>query len=114
MIENPNITDIKNIKIHFIIPDSVQNKLKFTSIKKLKANETRKIKIRINPKEKGTFPSMVMIEYQHINKTFWMPSIKFKLEVEEIKKFIHYPIYYREEYYQVHASNIFKFVRDKA
>ena len=114
LIENPNITDIKNIKIHFIIPDSVQNKLKFTSIKKLKANETRKIKIRINPKEKGTFPSMVMIEYQHINKTFWMPSIKFKLEVEEIKKFIHYPIYYREEYYQVHASNIFKFVRDKA
>jgi len=113
-IENPNITDIKNIKIHFIIPDSIQNKVKFTSIKKLKANETRKIKIRINPKEKGTFSSMIMIEYQHINKTFWMPSIKFKLEVEEIKKFIHYPIYYREEYYQVHASNIFKFVRDKA
>jgi hypothetical protein len=113
LIENPNITDIKNIKIHFIMPDSIQNKLKFTTIKKLKANETRKYKIRINPKEKGIFPSMVMIEYQHFNKTFWMPSIKFKLEVEEIKKFIHYPIYYREEYYQVQASNIFKFVRDK-
>lgn len=110
LIENPNITDIKNIKIHFIIPDSVQNKLKFTSIKKLKANEIRKIKFRINPKEKGTFHSMVMIEYQHTNKTFWMPSIKFQLEVEELEKFSNYPIYHREDYYQTHASYIFKFV----
>jgi len=110
IIENPNITDIKNIKIYFFIPDSFQNKLKFTSIKKLKANERRKIKSRINPKEKGTFPSMVMIEYQHINKTFWMPSIKFKLEVEETKKFSFYPIDYKG-YYQAQVTNILRFVR---
>ncbi len=110
IIENPNITDIKNIKIYFFIPDSFQNKLKFTSIKKLKANERRKIKSRINPKEKGIFPSIVMIEYQHFNKTFWMPSIKFKLEVEETRMFSSYPIVYRD-YYQVQASNILKFVR---
>jgi len=110
IIENPNITDIKNIKIYFFIPDSFQNKLKFTSIKKLKANERRKIKSRINPKEKGIFPSIVMIEYQHFNKTFWMPSIKFKLEVEETIMFSSYPIVYRD-YYQVQASNILKFVR---
>ncbi|MFX0028383.1 MAG: hypothetical protein ACFE8B_04195 [Candidatus Hermodarchaeota archaeon] len=112
LIENPNITEIKNIKIDFFIPEAIQNKVKFTRIKKLKANERRKIKIRINPKEKGNFPSMVMIEYQHINKTFWMPSIKFKLEVEDVKKFVHYPIYYRNSH-QVQASSLFKFVRDK-
>ncbi|MFW9881418.1 MAG: hypothetical protein ACFFG0_50785 [Candidatus Thorarchaeota archaeon] len=111
IIENPNITNITNIKIYFFIPDSFQNKLKFTRIKKLKANERRKIKSRINPKKKGTFPSMVMIEYQHINKTFWMPSIKFKLVVEEIKKFKLYPIIYRD-YYQAQVSNNLKFVRD--
>ena len=106
-IENPNITDIKNIKIYFFIPDSFQNKLKFTSIKKLKANERRKIKSRINPKEKGIFPSIVMIEYQHFNKTFWMPSIKFKLEVQETMKFSYYPKPYRE----VQATNLLNFIR---
>ena len=110
IIENPNISDIKNIKIYFFIPDSFQNKLKFTSIKKLKANEIRKIKSRINPKEKGSFPSMVMIEYQHINKTFWMPSIKFKLEVEEPKKLISYPTPYKD-LYEAQVSNILRFVR---
>jgi hypothetical protein len=91
VIENPNSTDMKNIMIYFFIPESFQNKLGFTSIKKLKANETRKIKIRINPKENGTFLSMVMIEYQHYNKTFWMPSIKFKLEVKETERYVYYP-----------------------
>lgn len=110
IIENPNITDVKNIKIYFFIPDSFQNKLKFTSIKKLKANEIRKIKTRINPKEKGSFPSLVMIEYQHINKTFWMPSIKFKLEVKEIKKLITYSIPYKD-FYEAQVSNVLRFVR---
>jgi hypothetical protein len=110
IIENPNIIDIKNIKIYFFIPDSFQNKVKFTSIKKLKANEIRKIKSRINPKEKGTFPSMVMIEYQHINQTFWMPSIKFKLEVEETKKLITYPVPYKD-LYEAQVSNVLRFVR---
>ena len=91
IIENPNSTDIKNIMIYFFIPESFQNKLDFTSIKKLKANETRKIKTRINPKERGTFLSMVMIEYQHFNKTFWMPSIKFKLEVKKTERYVYYP-----------------------
>jgi len=91
VIENPNSTNMKNIMIYFFIPESFQNKLGFTSIKKLKANETRKIKIRINPKENGTFLSMVMIEYQHYNKTFWMPSIKFKLEVKETERYVYYP-----------------------
>ncbi|MFX0043550.1 MAG: hypothetical protein ACFE8L_11625, partial [Candidatus Hodarchaeota archaeon] len=85
-IENPNLTDIKNIKIYFFMPNSFQSKLKFLSLNKLKANERRKLKIKIIPKEKGIFPFMVMIEYQHSNKTFWMPSIKLKLEVEEIIK----------------------------
>ena len=85
-IENPNLTDLKNIKIYFFMPNSFQSKLKFLSLNKLKANERRKLKIKIVPKEKGIFPFMVMIEYQHSNKTFWMPSIKLKLEVEEIIK----------------------------
>jgi hypothetical protein len=113
LIENPNITDIKNIKIHFIIPRSIQSRLKFTHIQKLKANERRKIKVKINPKVRGEFSSMVMIEYQHYNKTFWMPSLKFKLLVEERKKFIQYPSFYKD-YYQVQASNTFKFIRDRA
>ncbi len=92
IIENPNSSDIKNIKIYFFIPESFQSKLCFTSIKKLKANETRKIKTRVIPKHKGTFLSMVMIEYQHFNKTFWMPSLKFKLEVKETKIIINYPV----------------------
>ncbi len=88
--------------IYFFIPESFQNKLGFTSIKKLKANETRKIKTRIYPKQSGTFLSMVMIEYQHFNKTFWMPSIKFKLEVKKTERIAYYPeipkIIYRNEF----------------
>ncbi|MFX1316011.1 MAG: hypothetical protein ACFE9T_09125 [Promethearchaeota archaeon] len=83
IIENSNLTDIKDIKIYFFMPNSFQSKLKFLSLKRLKASERRKLKIKITPKKKGSFPFMVMIEYQHTNKTFWMPSIKLKLEVEE-------------------------------
>ncbi|MFX1408905.1 MAG: hypothetical protein ACFFA6_01020 [Promethearchaeota archaeon] len=83
IIENSNLTDIRDIKIYFFLPNSFQSKLKFLSLKKLKANERRKLKVKITPKKKGTFPFMVMIEYQHTNKTFWMPSMKLKLEVEE-------------------------------
>jgi hypothetical protein len=91
IIENPNSIDIKNIMIYFFMPESFQHKLGFTSIKKLKPYETRKIKTRINPKQRGTFLSMVMIEYQHYNKTFWMPSIKFKLEVKKTERYVYYP-----------------------
>ncbi|MHA2120871.1 MAG: hypothetical protein ACW990_06660, partial [Promethearchaeota archaeon] len=97
-IENPNSIDIKNIKIYFFVPESFHNKQNFTTIKKLKANDRRKIKARIIPKEKGTFPSIVMIEYQHFNKTFWMPSIKFKLVVETFRKFIPLPMINKEIY----------------
>ena len=51
-----------------------------------------------------------MIEYQHINRTFWMPSIKFKLEVEETKKISFYPIAYTD-HYQVQVNNILSFDR---
>jgi hypothetical protein len=34
-----------------------------------------------------------MIEYQHINKTFWMPSIKLELEVERDEQLAKYRQY---------------------
>ncbi|UCC19068.1 MAG: hypothetical protein JSV62_13320 [Promethearchaeota archaeon] len=95
IIENPNLTDIKDIKIYFFMSDSFQSKLHYTNIKRLKANELTKIKTKVIPKKAGIFLYMVMVEYQHINKTFWMPSIKLELEVErsdEIINYIHYPI----------------------
>ena len=36
---------------------------------------------------------MVMVEYQHTNKTFWMPSIKHKLTVEKAEGLIKYSYY---------------------
>jgi hypothetical protein len=110
VIENPNSTDIKNIMIYFFMPESFQNKLKFTSIKKLKANETRKVKTRVTPKHRGIFLSMVMIEYQHFNKTFWMPSIKFKLEVKESKRHVYYPLVKKDIFLnEIQANSIPKF-----
>jgi hypothetical protein len=113
VIENPNSIDIKNIMIYFFTPESLQNKLGFTSIKKLKANETRKIKTTITPKQKGMFLSMVMIEYQHFNKIFWMPSIKFKIKVKESKKYTNHPVFYKE-YYQneLQATPILKIIKN--
>ena len=93
VIENPNFIEIKDIKIYFFMPNSFQAKLKSTSIRKLKANERRNIKTKITPTEEGTFLYMVMIEYQHINKTFWMPSIKLELTVEKAEQFIKYSYY---------------------
>ncbi|MFX1479471.1 MAG: hypothetical protein ACFFCI_15170 [Promethearchaeota archaeon] len=111
-IENPNSIEIKNIKIYFFMPEAFQNKMSFTSIKKLKANETRKIKARIIPKEKGNFLSVVMIEYQHFNKDFWMPSIKFKLVVEEVKKVINFPVIYKEIFQNnIQATRTLKVLR---
>ncbi|MFX1592962.1 MAG: hypothetical protein ACFFCL_09730 [Promethearchaeota archaeon] len=93
IIENPNLTSIKDIKIYFFMPNTFQSKLEYTSIKKLKPNERRKIKTKIIPKQIGTFLFMVMVEYQHTNKTFWMPSIKHKLTVEESEGLLKYSYY---------------------
>jgi len=38
-----------------------------------------------------------MVEYQHINKTFWMPSIKLELTVEETEEAIKYSYYPRTD-----------------
>lgn len=108
IIENPNLTDIRNIVIHFLT-ESLENKLKITTIKKLKANERKKIKIRVNPRFSGSFLSMVMIEYQHSNKTFWMPSMKFKLEVAAAKEYVYYPVLNKEHYQnELQATRILK------
>ncbi len=116
IIENPNLTDIKDIKIYFFMPNSFQSKLKFTSIKKLKANETRKIKTKIIPRAPGSSLFMVMAEYQHTNKTFWMPSIKLEFEVDrgqELLRYNYYPIQnsllFRGE---IETNRIYKFIRN--
>ena len=65
IIENPNLTDIKNLKLYFFMPNSLQSKLKFTIIKRLKANERRKIKTKITPKEPGTSLSIRLRSLVH-------------------------------------------------
>jgi len=112
-IENPSPTDIKDVNIYFFMPNSLQSKMNSTSIKRLKGNEIRKIKTRITPKEKGFFLCMVMIEYQHTNKTYWMPSIKFELDVEEEVKFTYHPSVFRKTYEsELTAAKILNYSRN--
>ncbi len=92
-IENPNLSEIKDIKIYFFMSDSFESKLEYTSIKRLKSNEISKIKTKVVPKKIGKFLFMVMVEYQHINKTFWMPSIKLELEVENDQELANFKYY---------------------
>ncbi|MFX1463247.1 MAG: hypothetical protein ACFFBF_09370, partial [Promethearchaeota archaeon] len=101
IIENPNLSDIKDIKIYFFMPKTIQSKLKYTVIKKLKANKSRVVKTKITPIKTGTFLYMVMVEYQHINKTFWMPSMKFELEVEQEEELFPY------QYFPIKTYGIF-------
>jgi len=114
-IENPNLSDIKDIKLYFFMSDSFQSKLEFTSIKKLKANEMTKIKTKIVPTKIGKFLYMVMAEYQHTNKTFWMPSIKLELKVERDEEIINYNRYptLNSGFFQsdIEINRIFKFIR---
>ncbi len=115
LIENPNLTDIKDIKIYFFAPNSFYSKLKFTSIKKLKARERRSIKTKVIPRNKGSYLFMVIAEYQHINKTFWMPSTKIALEVEEIAESIYYPTKRIDNYPNVlEFTRILRYVRNNA
>jgi len=115
VIENPNLTEIKDIKIYFFLPNSFQFKTKSTNIKRLKANERRMIKTKITPTKTGTFLYMVMIEYQYTNKTFWMPSIKLELKVdrtEEILKYQYYTFLNMGNYHEeIEASRIFNNLR---
>ncbi|MFX0024559.1 MAG: hypothetical protein ACFE9S_19750 [Candidatus Hermodarchaeota archaeon] len=101
-IENPNLSEIKDIKIYFFMSDSFESKLEYTSIKRLKSNEISKIKTKITPKKIGKFLFMVMVEYQHINKTFWMPSLKLELEVERDEELAKY------NQYQLSKSGFFQ------
>jgi len=114
-LENPNQSGIKDIKIYFFTSDSFESKLEYTNIKKLKANEMTKIKTKIVPKKIGNFLYMVMVEYQHVNKTFWMPSIKLELEVdrdEELAKYNYYQMS-KTGFFQndIEINRIFKFMR---
>ena len=58
---------------------------------------------------------MVMVEYQHSNKTFWMPSIKLELEVErdeELAKYSHHPVLNSGIFQSdIEINRIFKFMR---
>lgn len=111
IIENPNLSEIKDIKIYFFLPNSFQFKTKSTSIKRLKANERRTIKTKITPIKTGTFLYLVMVEYQYTNKTFWMPSIKLELKVDRVEEFHKYPYHYfinMDIYHEeIEASRIF-------
>jgi len=114
-IENPNLTDIKDIKLHLFMPKSFYSKIKFTSIKKLKAKERRNIKIKIVPKNNGAYLFMVMAEYQHTNKTFWMPSIKLELEVESIINNKYYPTTKADKYHNgLEITRVLTYIRNYA
>jgi hypothetical protein len=115
IIENPNLTDIKDIKVYFFMSDSFQSKLQYTDIKRLKTDEITKIKTKIIPRKIGNFLYMVMAEYQHSNKTFWMPSMKLELIVERSEEFSKPTIYpiansglYQSE---IEINRAFKFIR---
>ncbi len=114
-LENPNVSEIRDIKIYFFTSDSFESKLEYTNIKKLKANEMTKIKTKIIPKKIGNFLYMVMVEYQHVNKTFWMPSIKLELEVERDEELAKYNYYQMSKagFFQndIEINRIFKFMR---
>ncbi len=117
IIENSNLTEIKDIKIYFFMSDSFESKLEYTSVKRLKANEMTKIKTKIIPKKVGNFLYMVMAEYQHSNKTFWMPSIKLELLVdksEEAVKYNYYHLINPDMYHNDIESNmIFRHIRSQ-
>ena len=83
LIENPSSVAISNINVSFFVPNSFQSKLRFAQLKRIKPIEMRKIETEITPTEKGIFHFMVMVEYQHTNETFWMPSIRLELEVDD-------------------------------
>jgi len=105
IIENPNLTDIKDIKIYFFMPNTFQSKLQYTNIKKLRTNEKRTIKTKVIPKRTGTYLFMVMVEYQHTNKTFWMPSIKLQLTVDRGGDILKYS-YYQERNISMYHNGI--------
>jgi len=109
------LTDIKDIKLHLFMPKSFYSKIKFTSIKKLKAKERRNIKIKIIPKNNGAYLFMVMAEYQHTNKTFWMPSIKLELEVESIINNKYYPTTKADKYHNgLEITRVLTYIRNYA
>ncbi len=83
LLENPSSVEIKDINVSFIVPNSFKSKLRYAQLKKIKPNDKRQIETEIIPTEKGIFHFMTLIEYSHTNETFWMPSIKVELEVED-------------------------------
>jgi hypothetical protein len=83
LVENPSTTEIKNVNISFFMPKSFQSKLRFAQLRKINPLDIRKIETEIVPTETGIFHFMVMIEYNHTGESFWMPSIRIELEVEE-------------------------------
>ena len=83
LIENPSSVPVKNVSVSFFVPRSFQSKLRFTQLKRINPIEMRKVETEIVPTEKGIYHFMVMVEYQHTQETFWMPSIRLELEVDD-------------------------------
>ena len=83
LIENPGKKDVKNINISFFVFNSFKSQLRYAQLRKIKSQERIQVDTEIIPTEKGIYHFMVMVEYKNVGETFWMPSIKFELEVNE-------------------------------
>jgi hypothetical protein len=81
LLENPSLVNLRNVGVTFFVPNSFRIKTRILEIGKLKPNQKLNIDTNFIPTTQGRFNLMAMVNYEHFNDSFWMPSIKIPLIV---------------------------------
>ncbi|MHA1732606.1 MAG: hypothetical protein ACTSU5_11735 [Promethearchaeota archaeon] len=81
VIENPSLVTIRGVSVTFFVPNSFDIMHRTTSLSRLKPWERKSVTTDIIPTEKGPYHLMCMVQYEHVNESFWIPSVKIEVFV---------------------------------
>ncbi len=86
LIENSSSMPLKNVGITFFVPNTFMIKRRIVKVGKLKPFEKKNVDTEFVPTEEGKFKIMAMVNYNHANDSFWMPSIQIPIVVGNPEK----------------------------
>lgn len=82
ILENPSTVDVKDVSVSFFVPASFDVKQRHVSLSRLRAGEKKAVGTEITPTEPGPYTLMAMVQYEHVNETFWLPSVRLEISVK--------------------------------
>lgn len=82
ILENPSMTALRGVTVSFFVPASFDIKKRHVTFSRVKPGEKKTVGTEIYPTEGGRYHLMAMVQYEHVNESFWLPSVKVEINVK--------------------------------